>query len=56
MIPLPARVIVRFRQFVLAFWVVVAALALPHAMSVDDVATVEGVASSPTQRRSARLA
>ncbi len=56
MIPLPARAIIRFRLFVLVFWVVVAAFALPHAMDVDDVLAVEGgVLSSSEAHRATRL-
>ena len=52
MIPLPAHAIIRFRFFILSFWVVVAAFALPHAMRVDDVVMVEGgvLAHSEAQR------
>jgi hypothetical protein len=38
----PARVIVRFRFLLIAFWVVVAAFAIPRASRVHDVLEVEG--------------
>lgn len=56
MIPLPARSIIRFRSFVLLFWVVVAAFALPRAANVDDVVQVEGgVLSHSEAQRATRL-
>jgi RND superfamily putative drug exporter len=38
----PARAIVRFRFLIIAFWVVVAAFAIPRASRVHDVLDVEG--------------
>ena len=56
MIPLPARSIIRFRLFVLGFWVIVAAFALPRAMGVDEVLNVEGgVLSHSEAERATRL-
>jgi len=55
-IPLPARTIIRFRFFILSFWVVVAAFAVPRAMSVDEVVAVEGgVLSHSEAQRATRL-
>ena len=56
MIPLPARSIIRFRSYVLLFWVVVAAFALPRAAKVDEVLKVEGgVLSHSEAQRATRL-
>ena len=41
MIQLPARFIVRFRFHIIAVWVVVAAVAIPHASRVQEVLQVE---------------
>jgi putative drug exporter of the RND superfamily len=38
----PARAIIRFRFLIIAFWVVVAAFAIPRASRVNDVLQVEG--------------
>jgi RND superfamily putative drug exporter len=55
-IPLPAHSIIRFRLFVLVFWGVVAAFALPRAMGVDEVLAVEGgVLSHSEAQRATRL-
>lgn len=56
MIPLPARAIIRFRFFVLTFWIVVAVFALPRAAIVDQVVKVEGgVLSNSESDRATRM-
>ncbi|MCH7874302.1 MAG: MMPL family transporter [Gemmatimonadetes bacterium] len=42
MIALPARAIIRFRYLVMAFWLAVAAFAIPRARGVHDVLQVQG--------------
>jgi RND superfamily putative drug exporter len=50
----PARAIVRFRFLIIAFWVVVAAFAIPRASQVHDVLEVEGTTDFPTESKAAR--
>jgi len=49
----PARAIVRFRFLIIAFWVVVAAFAIPRASHVHDVLEVEGATHFPTESKTA---
>jgi RND superfamily putative drug exporter len=42
----PARAIIRFRFLVIAFWIVVAAFAIPRASRVNEVLKVEGGTTS----------
>ena len=53
MIGSPARAIVRFRHLIIAFWIVVAAFAVPRASHVHDVLNVEGQTTFPTESRAA---
>ena len=50
----PARAIVRFRFLIIAFWVVVAAFAIPRASRVHDVLEVEGATAFPTESKTAK--
>jgi len=50
----PARAIIRFRFLIIAFWVVVAAFAIPRASHVHDVLEVEGATQFPTESKAAR--
>jgi putative drug exporter of the RND superfamily len=50
----PARAIVRFRFLIIAFWVVIAAFAIPRASHVHDVLQVEGSTAFPTESRTAQ--
>ncbi|MDH4349685.1 MAG: hypothetical protein OEW56_00870, partial [Gemmatimonadota bacterium] len=50
----PARAIVRFRFLIIAFWVVVAAFAIPRASRVHDVLEVEGTTEFPTESKQAK--
>lgn len=50
----PARAIVRFRFLIIAFWVVVAAFAIPRASRVHDVLEVEGTTDFPTESKRAK--
>ena len=50
----PARAIVRFRFLIIAFWVVVAAFAIPRASRVHDVLEVEGATVFATESKEAR--
>lgn len=50
----PARAIVRFRFLIIAFWVVVAAFAIPRASRVHDVLEVEGTTEFPTESKLAK--
>ncbi|HEX9729241.1 MAG TPA: MMPL family transporter [Gemmatimonadales bacterium] len=54
MIAFPARAIVRFRFAVIAFWVVVAAFAIPRASRVHDVLNVEGRSINLTEAQRAQ--
>jgi RND superfamily putative drug exporter len=50
----PARAIVRFRFLIIAFWIVVAAFAIPRASRVHDVLEVEGATEFPTESKRAK--
>jgi len=49
----PARAIVRFRFLIIAFWIAVAAFAIPRASHVHDVLEVEGATAFPTEAKTA---
>ncbi len=49
----PARAIVRFRFLIIAFWIAVAAFAIPQASHVHDVLEVEGATAFPTEAKTA---
>ena len=53
MIGSPARAIVRFRFLIIAFWIAVAAFAVPRASRVHDVLDVEGRVIFPTEASTA---
>ena len=44
-----ARIVIRFRVLIVAFWVIVAAFAIPRASRVNEVLSVEGRSIRPTE-------
>jgi len=44
-----ARIVIRFRVLIVAFWVIVAAFAIPRASRINEVLSVEGRSVRPTE-------